>query len=485
MTSPKRIFGLRGSLATAAIGLVILIPLGFFAPAMGALALAVIALLAAFLLQGRAAALAASQEKVSGEIDVLSRHLLKVETLAQAAATRAQAVAATPTQSGTVSETAALRTGLEDLTAEIGLLSGIVGELASVIAAQEAEIARLKSASIAPVATAPPPVVVSDRVADKRTEAPPATSAKTPFRPPVFGTAVETAEVPQPAGQARPLDAKREAAILAAFDGEGLEVWLQPVVTLPQRKVVSYEASARLRIDDAVIAPETFLPVLERHGRTTALDRRMLARVATIARHLQGRGSPAAVAYALSPMSLFEPDFLRSLGGLAGGGANLAGRVVLALPQASWRSLDPEQTAVLGALRGRLGFVLDRPTDLRFDAATLAALGIDQIKVPAAMLLRPPQAMLSDIATEDLVAALGRSGLKLVAAQVERESNVPDLIDLDIPFAQGAVFAASRAVRPEVLVTPEAPPVAEAPREPEPAQPPQKRAFRDFLRRAV
>ena len=59
-----------------------------------------------------------------------------------------------------------------------------------------------------------------------------------------------------------------------------------PLAPPPQRKVVAYEALARLKVGDAVYAPETFLPVLERHGRTTALDRRMLQRVATIARVL-------------------------------------------------------------------------------------------------------------------------------------------------------------------------------------------------------
>ena len=241
---------------------------------------------------------------------------------------------------------------------------------------------------------------------------------------------------------------------------------------------------ARLRLAGETLMPEAFVPVLERHGRTTDLDRRMLQRVATIARHLAGRGSQAAVAYGLSPRSLFEPGFLRSLGRLVEGEPDLSGRVMLALPQASWRSLDAEQAGALADLRGRIGFILDRPLDLRFDPLALADRGVSQVKVPADLLLRPgAHEAMPDIALEDLVAALGRAGLRLVAERVERETDVPDLIELDVPLAQGSLFAPARVVRSEVLnaAPPEAPEPAPPPNE---DPPPQRRPFRDFLRRA-
>ncbi|TXN77085.1 EAL domain-containing protein, partial [Methylobacterium sp. WL8] len=278
-----------------------------------------------------------------------------------------------------------------------------------------------------------------------------------------------------------------DEAVIAAFDGDGLEVHLQPVVTLPQRKVASYEALARLRLAGVVLTPEAFLPALERHGRSTELDRRMLQRVATIARHLVGRGSEATVAYGLSPLSLYEPGFLRGIARLVAAEPALAGRLVVALPQASWRNLDAEQAGAVAALKGRVGFTLDRPTDLRFDAAALAGYGVGQVKVPAELLLRPGPARrsLSDIAIEDLVTALARAGIRLVATEVGTESDVPDLIDLDVPFGQGPVFALPRPVRADVLVA-QAPPVPSAPPAPDdPPEPaPERRPFRAFLRRA-
>lgn len=483
-----RTIGLRGGLWTIGLaGLLIVLPLSIVAPLAGALGLGSLGLMAAILTaivqQRRAARLTVSQENLSSEIGVLSQRLLKAEAAitvaARAVLTRTDAPATLPQTSGP--DTEALAVGVEEVTREIGLLSGIVRELAAVVATQEAEIGRLTTEREA--APAPPPKPVA-AVASELTAGPRSVPARqlTPepvvaFKPPAFATADR--------------DPAREAALVEAFDADGLEVWLQPVVTLPQRKVVSYEALARLKLGSEILAPDAFLAVLERHGRTTALDRRMIRSSAVIARHLQGRGSNATVTYGLSPLSLFEPDFLRSLVGLVSGDADLAGRVAVALPQASWRSLDPEQVAVLGALRGRIGFGLDRPTDLRFDVGLLAERGVSQIKVPTSLLLRPPSRdAVSDIAIEDLVASLGRAGIRIVATQVEREGEVPDLIDLDVPLAQGAVFAGPKAVRAEVFAETQqalarAPAGAEAEAQPAGEPPQQRRAFRDFLRRAV
>ena len=121
--------------------------------------------------------------------------------------------------------------------------------------------------------------------------------------------------------------------------------------------------------------------------------------------------------------------------------------------------------------------------DARVDAmaAALAARGVVQVKAPAELLVRAASGGrdLTDIAVEDLVALVARAGLRLVAEGVEREADVPDLLDLDVPFAQGPVFAEPRAVRADVLG---APPAAPEPEETGP--PPPRRGFRDFLRRA-
>ncbi|WP_192710495.1 EAL domain-containing protein [Methylobacterium sp. OAE515] len=479
-----------GLLTVGLLGLVVFGPLAVFLPLWSALTLGVLSAGVAGLALTRIAVLKARCEKLSGEVDLLSRRLLKVETGTATAAAQPQPEAAE----------AALRAQIEELTVEFGLLSGIVRDLTGVVTAQDAEIARLNARPVAA------PDLRSEIRAEIRAElAAPAPEPIPPLRPqaaalealpvaatrPVLPASPAARPIPPLPLPPRPIpprpipprparEPEEEAEIIRAFEGEGLEIHLQPVVTLPQRKVVAYEALARLRVGGVSTEPETFLPVLERHGRTTELDRRMLQRAAIVTRHLARRGSETMLTYGLSPLSLFEPGLMRELARMAADDPALAG-LVIGLPQASWRGLDAGQRGLLAPLRGRIGFGLDRPDDLRFDAAELAALGIGQVKVPAEMLLRPASERdrLADIAVEDTAPALARAGIRLVATEIGDEADVPDLIDLDVPFAQGSAFATPRPVRAEVLATPSDGPVP--PPEPEP----ERRSFRSVLRRAV
>src|SRR5262249_52568447 len=75
--------------------------------------------------------------------------------------------------------------------------------------------------------------------------------------------------------------------------------------------------------------------------------------------------------------------------------------------------------------------------------------GVRFIKVPAALLLDPKQSSTSDIHPSDLSDLLGRFGIDLIAEKIEGERAVVDLLDYDVRFGQGFLFAPPRPLRPE------------------------------------
>ena len=79
----------------------------------------------------------------------------------------------------------------------------------------------------------------------------------------------------------------------------------------------------------------------------------------------------------------------------------------------------------------------------------LADRGVRFIKVPASLLLDPRQASTSDIHPSDLSDLLGRFGIDLIAERIEGERAVVDLLDFDVRFGQGFLFAPPRPLRPE------------------------------------
>ncbi|HEX8164611.1 MAG TPA: EAL domain-containing protein [Beijerinckiaceae bacterium] len=418
-----------------------------------ALVLAAVAIL-------RARRLGAQAAKLSSDLDAVSLRLVGLESA--------------PRPAPAEPPDAASDAGLAEMTAEIGLIGEIVRDLA--LLKQAAQKPPRPAAAAAPARPAP-------------AEAPPARPAEAPpipkARPP---------EPPEAPGKSP------AAAIVAAFEGERIELHLQPVVSLPQRKVRFYEALTRLRLaDGTLLVPAEFLPVLEERGLMPDLDRKVLARSAAIVRHLATRGSEASIACNLSPASLAEPGFLRAVARLIEAHPDLPGRLVLELSQRCWRTLDAEKAGALAQLRDRgLVFALDRATDLRLDPLSLADRGVRFVKIPAEMLLAAEAPGGLDVELHDLAAVLSRAGIRLIAERVEREEDVPDLLELDVPMAQGFVFSPPRPLRAEVLspaapatpapastpVLAAAPPPTPAAEPPPAPEPPRRMPFRSFLRRA-
>ena len=253
-------------------------------------------------------------------------------------------------------------------------------------------------------------------------------------------------------------EAGRVRLVLQAFEADRIELHLQPIVSLPHTKIRFYEALARLRLaDGTLIGPLEFLPILECAGRASAFDRRIVTRAMTVARHLMERGSEAIVGVNLTAHSIAEPGFLWSLAGLVDAEPDLLGKIVLELPQHSWRHLDAEHRAALAALRERgVPFSLDRAADLRFDAEALADLGLRFMKLPADLLIEAAERADGryagpELDVRDFASTLRRQGIRLIAERVDGDEMVPALCDLGVPLAQGFVFAAPRPIRPEIL----------------------------------
>jgi len=128
----------------------------------------------------------------------------------------------------------------------------------------------------------------------------------------------------------------------------------------------------------------------------------------------------------------------------------LAPSLVLEFKQATFRNLGPTETEHLAALAQRgYRFSIDHISDLRIEPRELADRGVRFIKVPASLLLDQRQTSASDIHPSDLSDLLGRFGIDLIAERIEGERAVVDLLDYDVRFGQGFLFAPPRPLRPE------------------------------------
>ncbi|WP_414471887.1 EAL domain-containing protein [Microvirga sp. M2] len=348
--------------------------------------------------------------------------------------------------------TPALRTTMAEVTGTVGLLGGVVRELAKNVATQHRDVAELKGHLKAA------PTFEGDRQ-ESRQQPESRQERVAPVLLPQTAPHAAAADRPvlQPAPRKPEEEIRRMRLIMQAFEADGIELHLQPIVGLPQRRIRFYEALARLRLaDGTLLGPSEFLGVLERLGRAPEFDRRVLTRAMAVARHLLAKGSEAIICMNLTPHAVREPGFLWSLMGILDAAHEVLGRVVLEFPQECWRDLDADRREALAALRSKgVPLSLDTATDLRFDARDLADLGVRFLKLPAELLAaagRDESHRLGpELGVRDFASALRREGIKLVAEHVEDEEMVPVLADLGVPLAQGFVFSPPRAVRAEVL----------------------------------
>ena len=343
-----------------------------------------------------------------------------------------------------VSANSASSDRIQAVLGEINELGGLVKQLAISVASHEDLLA-------AGVAAPPAP---SDRPHAEPPEQPaiaPEQAAPTVRPAPV--AAAKPAPSAAAAEAASPSRSQPQllAAVKNAVDESRLDIYLQPMVTLPQRKVRFYEAVTRLRDDkDQILAADDFIAIAEAGGLIGKIDHMVMLRCIQVLRRLMVRNKDVGVFCNVSAATLGNPaNFAQCLDFLEANRA-LAPSFVLEFKQAAFRHLGPTEIENLAALSQRgYRFSIDHVTDLRIEPRDLADRGVRFIKVPAALLLDPKQSSTSDIHPSDLSDLLGRFGIDLIAEKIEGERAVVDLLDYDVRFGQGFLFAPPRPLRPE------------------------------------
>jgi cyclic-di-GMP phosphodiesterase TipF (flagellum assembly factor) len=325
----------------------------------------------------------------------------------------------------------------QPLAAEIEELSTLVKHLADSVAAHEAVLAGLSGKErIAPAAPAPAMAVIE--------------TAAVPMPDPAAAPAAPIADTIAAFNGLGPDGIV--AAIRSAIEGSKIDLFLQPIVTLPQRKVRYYEALSRLKADNGdLVAAADFLKFAEAGGLMPKLDNLSVLRCVQVVRRLLLKNRDIGLFCNLSSATLTDSGFPRFLE-FAEANRAIAPALVFEFTQEAVRAMGPIEHESLAALAERgFRFSMDNLTDLRVEPRELNERGFRFIKAPAALLLNRVGAASTDIHPADLSDLVGRFGIDLIAERIEAEGAVVDLLDYDVRFGQGFLFSPPRPVRAEAL----------------------------------
>ena len=267
---------------------------------------------------------------------------------------------------------------------------------------------------------------------------------------------------PMHAAARGPMDLVREALL-----ENRIELHLQPIVQLPQRKTAFYEGFTRLKDSTGrLILPQEFIPAAEQAGLMSTIDNVLLFRCVQIVRKLMKQDRRVGIFCNLSPTSLGDEHFFPQFLDFMRENRDLAGSVIFEIPQASYEGRTSVEARAMGKLVD-LGFrfSIDKVTSAELDLPDLERSGVRYAKIPARLLVeqmvragvRPRSAITREIAAADIAAVFQRYGVDLIAERIEDEDAVLEVLDLDVPYGQGHLFGAPRAIK-ESLMEETAPP---------------------------
>lgn len=246
-----------------------------------------------------------------------------------------------------------------------------------------------------------------------------------------------------------------------ALNHNRVDLYLQPMVSLPQRRTVFYEGSSRLRdASGRVIMPAEYLAAAEAEGLITAIDNLLLFRSVQIVRRLARQNRKVAIFCNVSTVSLADEIFFPSFLEFLSQNRDLSAALVFEVGQAAFAGRGAAAARNMARIAD-LGFrfSLDNVTTLEVDLLDLQRSDVRFLKVSAGALIeqlaesdgRVALRALRDIQAADFAALARRYGLDLIAEKIETERQVVEVLELDVAYGQGRLFGEPRAIREAVL----------------------------------
>ena len=236
--------------------------------------------------------------------------------------------------------------------------------------------------------------------------------------------------------------------VRSGIEAQQIDLYLQPIVTLPQRKVRYYEAMSRLNAGNGeIVAAADFLSYAEAGSLLPKLDNLSVLRCVQVVRRLLLKNRDIGLFCNLAAATLTDAGFPQFLEFVEANRA-IAPSLVFEFTQSAVRGMGPIEHESLAALADRgFRFSMDNLTDLRVEPRELTERGFRFIKAPSALLLNRVGSATTNIHPADFSDLLGRFGIDLIAERIESE-NGGRSSGLRRPLRAGlSVFAAAPGAR--------------------------------------
>jgi cyclic-di-GMP phosphodiesterase TipF (flagellum assembly factor) len=227
-----------------------------------------------------------------------------------------------------------------------------------------------------------------------------------------------------------------------------VELYVQPIVDLPQRRRRHFECFSRMRAPDGTqIGPDRYLPLAESVGLVSAIDNMLLFRCVQLVRRMQSTNAGTGVFVNISEHTLLDTRFFSEFVTFMAHNVELAQNLVFELAESHARRLTAVQWAELDRL-GSVGFrfSMDQVADFDLDIHALAKHNFRFVKIDARKLVDyTNSAKGSDFAR--IRSNMADARVALIVEKIESEPMLVETLDLEVDYGQGFLFGEPRPLK--------------------------------------
>ena len=263
-------------------------------------------------------------------------------------------------------------------------------------------------------------------------------------------------------GEVAPRDDAVLRRVKDALEDGRVDLHLQPIVSLPQRRVSFYEGFTRLRDPEgSLILPADILDAARRANLMGVLDNMMLYRSVEVVRRLAARDRRVGVFCNVSSHSLEDPHFFPFFLNHLEQNRDLAGALIFEIRASRFEHRSRQMREAMERLTA-LGFrfSIDHAESIDIDLPRLQDAGVRFVKLKGGTLIdqlrdpfgpRPQSSVERKISGEEVSSVCSRYGVTLIAEKIEEEVSVVEVLEYGIPYGQGHIFGAPRPIKSSLM----------------------------------
>ncbi|MFN3744146.1 MAG: EAL domain-containing protein [Hyphomicrobiaceae bacterium] len=234
-----------------------------------------------------------------------------------------------------------------------------------------------------------------------------------------------------------------------AIEASRIDVCLDPILRLDDRRARHFEVSVRLRSDSGeMLDPRALAVSIAGTGLTPRIEALTFTETIRLAGEFAARGAAADLFSIASGESLRDRGFNAALSGALAPDAALGTRLVMSIAQAEVRAFGPAHWAALAALsEAGLRYALVDVVDLDMDFEALAGRGFEFVRLDAQVFLQGLPAPHGFVPAADLCRHLSGLGFTLIVSRIAEERELVKVLGFGALLGQGRLFGGPRPIR--------------------------------------